>query len=91
MPTHTESHQPWDLADARGRPITRDRVTFAFWALAVMTVVAWCTAIWVTRNTLTGSSAAAQMLWLVPLWLNCAGAIYLLWRLGRFARQLPET
>ena len=25
MPTHTESHEPWDLADARGRPMTRDR------------------------------------------------------------------
>jgi len=48
-------------------------------------------AIWVTRDTLAGSPTAAQLLWLVPTWVICAGAIYLLWRLGRFARRLPKT
>ncbi len=91
MPTDAESHEPWDLADARGRPITRDRVVFAFWALAAMTLVCWSVAIWDTRNTLAGSPTAAQLLWLVLTWVICAGAIYLLWRLGRFARQLPKT
>ena len=91
MPTQAEPHEPWQLADSHGRPITRDRVVFAFWALAAMTLVSWAVAIWVTRNTLAGTPTAAQLLWLVPTWLVCASAIYLLGRLGRFARQLPKT
>ena len=56
-----------------------------------MTVVCWAVAIWVTKNTLAASPTAAQLLWPVPTWLVCAGAIYLPWRLNRFARQLAKT
>jgi hypothetical protein len=91
MVTSAESPEPRELADSRGRPMTRDRVVFAFWALAAMTVVCWGVAIWVTREALTGSPSAAQLLKLVPIWVICAGAMYLLWRLARFARQLTKT
>ena len=90
MPTQAESQEPGELADSRGRPITRDRVVFAFWALAAMTLVCWAVVIWVTWETLTGSPTVAQLLWLVLPWVVCAGGIYLLWRLARFARQLPR-
>jgi len=90
MATSAEPREPWQPADSRGRPITRARVVFAFWALAAMTVVCWGVAIWVTREALTGSPSAAQLLKLVPVWVICAGAIYLLWRLARFARQLTK-
>jgi hypothetical protein len=91
MPTQAELQEPWALADPQGRPITRGRVVFAFWALAAMTLVCWAVAIWVTRDTLAGSVTVAQLLWLVPAWVACAGGIYLLWRLDRFARQLPKS
>ena len=91
MPTSAESREPRGLADSPGRPITRDRVVFAFWALAAMTVVCLGVAIGVTREALTGSLSAAQLLKLVPIWAICAGAINLLWRLARFARQLAKT
>ena len=91
MPSQAESQEPWALADSGGRPITRGRVVFAFWALAAMTLVCWAVAVWVTRATLAGSPTVAQLLWLVPTWVICAGGIYLLWRLARFARQLPKS
>jgi DNA-binding transcriptional LysR family regulator len=91
MPTPAESRKPWELADSRGRPITRDRAVFAFWALAAMTAVCWGMAIWATRDALAGSLSAAQLLMLVPIWVICAGGIYLLWRLARFARKLPKS
>jgi hypothetical protein len=90
-PTKAESQEPWELADSRGRPITRERVVFAFWALVLMTLVCWAVAVWVTRATLAASPTVAELLWLVPTWVACAGGIYLLWRLARFARQLPKT
>ena len=71
--------------------MTRDRVVFAFWAFAAMTLVSWTVAVWLTRTTLAGSPSVAQLLWLVPTGLVCAVAIYLLWRLNRFARRLPKT
>jgi len=91
MPTPAESREPWELADSRGRPITRDRVVFALWALAAMTLVCWAVAIWVTGDVLTGSPSVLQVLELVPVWAICAGGIYLLWRLARFARKLPKS
>ena len=91
MPRQAELQEPWALTDSHGRPIARGRVRFAFWALAAMTLVCWAVAIWVTRDTLAGSPTVAQLLWLVPTWVACAGGIYLLWRLARFARQLPKS
>jgi hypothetical protein len=91
MPTQAESRDPWELADSRGRPITRGRVVFAFWALAAMSLVCWAVTAWVTRETLVGSFTAVQLLELVPVWVISIGAIYLLWRLARFARKLPKT
>ena len=88
MPSQAGLKEPWALADSQGRPITRGRVVFAFWALAAMTLVCWAVAIWVTRDTLAGSPTVVQLLWLLPTWISCAGGIYLLWRLARFARQL---
>ena len=91
MPSPDESREPWELADSRGRPITRNRVVFAFWALAAMTAVCWAVAIWITREALHRSPSATELLELVPVWVICAGAVYLLWRLARFARQLRES
>ena len=91
MPRLAELRESRALADSRGRPITRGRVVFAFWTLAAMTLVCWVVAIGVTRETMAGSPTVAQVLWLVPTWAICAGGIYLLWRLARFARQLPKS
>jgi len=91
MPTPAESPEPWEPADSRGRPIARDRVVFAFWALAAMTLVCWGVVILVTRETLAESPSAARLLKLVPAWVICVGSIYLLRRLARFARQLPKS
>ena len=91
MPRQAELQEPWALTDSHGRPIARGRVLFAFWALAAMTLVCWAVAIWVTRDTLAGSPTVAQLLWLVPTWIASAGGIYLLWRLARFAHQLPKN
>ncbi len=91
MPSQAGLKEPWALADSQGRPIARGRVIVAFWALAAMTLVCWAVAIWVTRDTLAASPTVAQLLWLVPTWVTCTGGVYLLWRLARFARQLPKS
>jgi hypothetical protein len=54
MPRQAELQEPWALTDSHGRPITRGRVVFAFWALAAMTLVCRAVVIWFTRDTLAG-------------------------------------
>ena len=70
--------------------MTRDRVVFAFWAFAAMTLVAWAVVLAVTFQELQASPSVVQLLKLVPGWIVCPAAIYVLWRLARFARQLPR-
>ena len=85
-----ELQEPWALADSHGRPITRGRVVFAFWALAAMTLVCWAAVIWVTETRWREARP----------WHSCSGScrhgspalvgLYLLWRLGPLRAPAPE-
>jgi len=83
--------RPSEPADSRRRPVTRARAVFAFWLLVAMSLVSVAVAIWVTIEALAGRLSAYRLFDLIPVWVVCAGAIYLSWRLVRSARQRRKS
>ena len=89
METQAEPQGPSRQAEAGRTQMTRARAFFAVWVLSTMTLISVAVAVFVTRTTLQATLSMGQLLETAYIWALCAGGIYLIWRLARFARSLP--